>query len=200
MPKCTPFILSNYLPHAQSHDTAFWRRQIIIHFDMCFVYEPDPNDHYQLMRDNNLENEIKETESEGILAWLIEGVYDYLDHGLNVPDFVRERTQKCKDNRDVIQHFIDDTTEAAPYLKDCVTPKQIFYVYQQWCRENNSAPLSKANLLQYLDRKGHPIGRSANSSRVRGLALNERGALMLDVTMTKYGYSHHAIMQLTEAE
>ena len=90
-PTHTLFLMTNYKPHADARDKAFWSRACLIEFNMRFVDKPTPNTN-ERAKDPTLPREL-ELEASGILAWLVRGCLSYQKEGLNRPEIVEVSTE-----------------------------------------------------------------------------------------------------------
>lgn len=89
-------ISGNHKPEIHGGDDGIWRRVMLVPFDVQIP--PDE-------RDPDLGAKLWE-ERAGILNWLIEGLKDYLAHGLQVPDQVLAATAEYRDDSDPIATFL----------------------------------------------------------------------------------------------
>ena len=78
-PTHTLFLLTNFLPRAPAHDSAFWERLRMINFPYRFVDQPKGE--YDRPRNPKLEK-LLEDELPGILAWLVRGCLMFQKDGL----------------------------------------------------------------------------------------------------------------------
>lgn len=82
------FIQTNFKPRASTKDGALWKRNILFPFNAEFVLDPKKTHARKL--DEGFKEKLL-SESEGILAWLIESGLEYQKIGLDVPEIVRKK-------------------------------------------------------------------------------------------------------------
>ncbi len=80
--------MTNYKPHADARDQAFWSRACLIEFGVRFVAHPRASNERQA--DPHLKEKLKQ-ERSGILAWLIRGCLAWQQQGLAIPPFMEAR-------------------------------------------------------------------------------------------------------------
>ena len=108
VPTHTLFLMTNFLPSAPAHDTAFWERLKLLNFPHRFIDEPkEPNER---KRDPKLKEKLKK-ELSGILTWLVRGCLKYQLEGLIPPQSIKASTTQYQSDEDIIQLFIDQTLE-----------------------------------------------------------------------------------------
>ncbi len=105
-PTHTLFLLTNNRPHAPADDFAFWKRTLLIPFQISFVEKPSAEDERHI--DKFLGEKLKK-EASGILAWLVRGCLAWQDAGrLDLPDLVKEATGDYRRGEDLLADFIDE--------------------------------------------------------------------------------------------
>ncbi len=137
------FLLTNNLPHAPAHDSAFWERIKVIDFPFSFVQrkpqkDKDGNDlpvvleKHQRLADPNLLEKLK-AEASGILAALVRGCLEWQKQGLNPPRKVMEDSLKYRRNEDDIQDFIDQCCHVNPADPDVKgSASDLYKRYRSW--------------------------------------------------------------------
>jgi putative DNA primase/helicase len=103
-------LCTNHKPKVPGVDAAFWRRVRLVPFEVSFWDSEDPNCQgkdlpSELKQDKSLPDKLK-SESEGILAWLVQGCLDWQRDGLSLPDKVRVATGAYRDSEDVFGQFV----------------------------------------------------------------------------------------------
>lgn len=134
-------LMTNELPHAPSHDFAFWERVHLIPFELSFVdRKPQADD--ELPADKNLPDRLKK-EASGILAWLVRGCLAWQNQGLDPPVIVTEATAKFRRDEDTLADFIDECC----FLEDgCECKASLLYAdFKEWYEEHvyKNAPSQK---------------------------------------------------------
>jgi len=96
-------LMTNYKPHADARDQAFWSRACLLEFGMRFVARPKaPNERWA---DPALKEKLRQ-ERSGILAWLVRGCLAFQELGLAIPASISLATEKYRDEEDRILHFL----------------------------------------------------------------------------------------------
>lgn len=130
-------LLTNHKPHASADDFALWKRINLIPFEMRFVDDPqEPNER---KIDKGLWTKLQ-AESEGILAWLVQGCLDWQKDGLCAPETVSKATEEYRTDEDLFQIFIDDVCQVGPGYK--VQASTFYNRYKKWMSENGLKPMS----------------------------------------------------------
>lgn len=107
-PTHTLILLTNHKPRMDSDDLALWERVMLVPFHTRFVDDPSgPN---EKQRNKSLLGLLKE-EAGGVLAWLVRGLHEWREQGLNPPDAVRAATREYRESEDVLKTFFDDRCE-----------------------------------------------------------------------------------------
>jgi putative DNA primase/helicase len=124
-------LMTNYKPHAEARDKAFWSRACLIQFDLRFV--EDPKEPHERKSDPHLK-EILQQEASGILAWLVRGCLDWQRQGLAIPASVQLATDKYRDEEDRLLLFIQEccVVKSEAYVK----AGALYTAYKKWCEEN----------------------------------------------------------------
>lgn len=130
-------VASNHLPIVAATDNGVWRRLKVMRFKATFDEQTrDPRLIEQLM-----------AESSGILNWLIKGVSQWKERGLETPRSIKEWTGEYRASLDVIGQFIegacllatDDPENASSYR---VQASVVFDAYTQFARANGLPHMS----------------------------------------------------------
>lgn len=94
-------ISGNHKPEIRGTDDGIWRRVLLIPFD---VQIPESE------RDPDLGKKLF-LEAPGILNWMIEGLLDYLERGLQIPKQVQDATKEYREESDPVGVFLDACCE-----------------------------------------------------------------------------------------
>jgi len=150
----------NYKPTIEGTDEGIWARMVLIYWRVTI---PEKE------RDPNLTVKLK-AEASGILNRLLDGIRDYLDHGLMLPDEVIASTQEYRDDSDPIGRFLKECTASAP--KSRAAGGELYRLYEAWAGADGTPKWSPKAFKRGL--ADHGI-RSMKSS----------GVFYLDIEMTK---------------
>ena len=107
----TLILLTNELPGAPPHDTAFWDRFLGIELTRRFVDNPDPDKpNVEFPKDPDLRIKLRACKS-GILALLVKGFAEYLQGGLKPPASVTAFGEKYRKQEDLVGIYLADCCE-----------------------------------------------------------------------------------------
>ncbi|MFP7706338.1 phage/plasmid primase, P4 family [Trueperella sp. LYQ141] len=145
-PTHTIVMISNYEPEVATGGSAFWRRVKKVPFNNVVP---------ENQRDPHLEEKLLK-EAPGILYWLIDGAWDYLQHGMEEPAAVRVATKTYEVEQDNVQMFIDEKCTICIKNRDLfqVPVSRVYSVYERWCTRNGYDAISKASFGRRLKRRG----------------------------------------------
>lgn len=105
-PTHTLFLLSNYKPHADADDKAFWERMQNIPFQVRFLKNREPTEPNERKADLHLKEKLL-MQAPGILGWLVEGCLKWQQDGLKPPPKVVAETQEYMEDEDNYSAFVD---------------------------------------------------------------------------------------------
>jgi putative DNA primase/helicase len=123
MPQFKLVISGNHRPVLRGVDKGIWRRIRLVPWDVTI---PEGE------RDKTLKSRLL-TEG-GILNRLLDGLVDWLDHGLVVPEEVTAATAKYREDSDTLGRFLAACTKASPGSK--VQSSRLFAVFRAWAKQN----------------------------------------------------------------
>lgn len=144
LPYGKPFIIKDYarlafncnkLPRDVEHTNAFFRRFLIIKFDVRITDE---------QKKPHLAEEINETELSGVFNWLLEGLQRLLKQS-KFSDCQAAQTalDEYRHNSDSIAIFAEETNYKKVSDRDKGTLLRIIYIdYKSFCQECNFRPVS----------------------------------------------------------
>ena len=152
-------LMTNYKPHADARDKAFWSRACLLEFGVRFVDAPKaPNER---KADPDLKAKLRQ-ETSGILAWLVRGCLAWQQLGLAIPPSVQVATEQYRDEEDKILQFLTACCLVHP---DAHVKASILYeAYKTWCKENQfgsgvNATLFGNEVSRRFEKKTTRIGR-----------------------------------------
>jgi putative DNA primase/helicase len=144
-PSHSLILLTNFKPVINPADAALWQRIHLVEFPVSFV--DDPSGDHQKPRNPHIVEELKE-EAPGIMAWLVDGYYEYLEKGLAPPSPVLVATQEYRRDEDSIGQFIQDCCIVGEgkmaWLKD------LYEEYTSFCEDAGFKPVGKKKLSTIL--------------------------------------------------
>ena len=136
-PTHTLLLLTNHKPRIDAEDSAVWERILLIPFDVRFVDNPQADN--ERPRDKHLPDKLK-AEASGILAWIVRGLVQWREQGLNPPEKVAGATKAYRKSEDVLQYFIDEKCHVADYAE--VRAGSLYGVYKTWAIDNGHRAMS----------------------------------------------------------
>jgi putative DNA primase/helicase len=156
--------VSNPLPHAAEWDVAFWRRAIRIHFDRVIP---------SAQRDPNLKDTLVEHESDGILAWVVEGAIRYFQEqklpvsAKCVADTLQWRKDVGTIEIFVEQRCIKDSEAKMPLDAFLTAYRNNAYIVRQ-----GAQPYDDSHIETWLTDSGFDISRGPSGEMIKGLRLS----------------------------
>lgn len=147
IPQFKVWLNTNHLP-AVTDDTIFnsdriWVIKFLAHFD---------EDH----RDLDLKSIFSDPMNKPtILAWLLDGMRDYMNQGLNPPECIRDDTFEYRALYDRIGNFLRECT--TPDLSSYWNRTELYNCYSAWCSrsENRFTPLGVQAFYDQLALRGY---------------------------------------------
>ena len=159
-PTHTLFLLTNFLPRAPAHDTAFWERLRLLNFPYRFVDQPKGE--FDRQRNPALEEGL-ESELSGILAWLVRGCLLYRTEKLIPPAAIISATSEYKTEEDTMQIFVDLAFEEG-HADDRVGATEVYEIYREWHKRFVN-PKNIPNIQVF----GRQLGAKIRKNKVGGL-------------------------------
>jgi len=154
------WLATNHKPVVKDTSEAMWRRIALIPFNAFFPPE---------QQDKHLLEKLKD-EAEGILAWLVEGCYEWQDRGLDEPDIVRNAVLEYRSEMDILQGWLEECCEIAPQARTPI--KDLYESYCKYCDESGIVPVSSRAFSAKLDEKGFiTVVGTAHKKFKKGLAI-----------------------------
>lgn len=138
----------NGLPTISGADLGIWRRMLVVHWDVTVPAEK--------RRDfEEMVSEFIREEASGILAWLVEGVLDYLANGLVIAPDVARQTDQYRQEMDPIGEFIGACLAAAPGER--VGASEAYTAYEAWSAANAKRARSQTKFGRDLSQRFEKI-------------------------------------------
>lgn len=159
---------ANAKPDISGQDEGIWSRIRIIPFDVFIPVEK---------RIKGLSEILVREEGPGILAWLVEGVREWKEHGLKEPESVIKATRDYRSEQDVIGAFLEQCTKsflgyegagAIPRVKATV----LYARYAKWCEDSGEDEvLPSRKFALEMNRRGYKTTGSNGGCQRLGIAL-----------------------------
>lgn len=162
-PSHTIWLIGNHKPATTAGGPAFWRRLSLLPFEHQMA---------EGQRDKRLPEKLRE-ESPAVLAWIVRGAVDYLQHGLGTPPQVTEATGEYAADQDSVGKFVEEQCHVAKGATIVqVGVSRLRDAYEAFCRETGDSPVSAKRLGQELrDRFGVGHGRTRDGRHYTGISL-----------------------------
>jgi len=141
-PRCTVWLMTKELPHADPEDGAFWARCQTIPFPVSIPEEE---------RDPHLPDRLA-AEAPGILQWEIGGCLAWQAEGLKPPVAVRAAGAEYREREDVVGQFLAECTERDP--NGVLSAADLYASYREWCEHTGERPAKQRLFSERLPRHG----------------------------------------------
>jgi len=115
-------ISGNHKPEIHGGDDGIWRRVMLVPFEVQIP--PDE-------RDPELGQKLWE-ERAGILNWLVEGLKQYLQHGLMVPDQVAAATAEYREDSDPLATFLTLCCHVTGDPSRSIPARELNHAFAYW--------------------------------------------------------------------
>lgn len=146
-----PMILKNYaklifncneLPREVEHTEAYFRRWLIVPFDVTIPQED---------RDSELPRKIISTELPAVFNWVLDGLNRLLQQKrFTECEAARDAVQQYRTEADSVQMFLSDNSYQ-PCIEDIVEVKELYRTYKEYCQEDGFKALGKSKFTKRLE-------------------------------------------------
>lgn len=174
LPYGEPFTMTQYarlifncneLPKQVEHTNAFFRRFLIIPFEVTIP---------EGQQDKQLATKIIKNELSGVFNWVLEGLNRLLaQNKFTRSKAVESQLENYRKQSDSVQLFLDDEGyQKHNYEHDSKALKMSFLFgdYREFCHDNNYRPVSKVNFKKRLQNLGFYIpGRTSRGYVVHAI-------------------------------
>lgn len=144
-------ISGNYRPKIEGSDEGIWRRVILVPW--TYTVPADK-------RDPRLAVKLK-GEASGILNRLLEGLCDWLDHGLVLPEDVDQATAEYRSDSDPLGRFLAVCVKREPGGR--VQATTLHELFVAWARSNSATEWSPRGLALAMKERGYHSTKSSVS-------------------------------------
>lgn len=160
--KCA--VRTNHRPVVTGTDEGIWRRLVLVRYPRHFKEEE---------RDLGLTHKLI-AESEGILAWMVDGFRKWQRDGLKLSPRIRGEMAAYREESDLFGEFLSDNCEFGP--KERVLERTLYHLrYVTWCHENGVRAMSKKRFTGALAERGVDQGVVSEGRCYLGLRLKDWG-------------------------
>ena len=137
-PEAKVFICANNRPEVRDASEAFWRRPQLIPFTRQFEGED---------KDVTLGDKLK-AEASGVLNWLLSGLRQWQQSGLNPPEKVKLAVADYRQDADKLGDFLDKY--CVIHTSAMIPVAELYKAYQSHCEEVKEQPLSRPRFNENL--------------------------------------------------
>lgn len=166
-PIYTVWLSSNHEINADPEDDALWARLRAVHFPNSRLGKEDKSLKRRMLDTKNL---------EFVLVWLVEGAYQWYKlegHGLQMPQVVREHTEKQRNAQDSIAMWLEECCELDPQY--WTENAKIRVSYENWCEETGHEPKKANSFSRSLTAHGLEVGVQNRIPKPNGETEKVRG-------------------------
>jgi putative DNA primase/helicase len=166
LPYGTPFTIqncaklcfnANELPREIEHSEAYFRRFIIIPFNVTI---PEGE------QDHELSKKIIKNELSGVLNWVLNGLEELLaQKGFTKSDIVKHEIDKFKTESDTCYLFVEDRGYTKSTI-NYIPLKSLYKDYQDYCAADWCKFLNKINFRRRLEYNGITVDRKSEGQVV----------------------------------
>lgn len=138
----------NELPKEVEHTNAYFRRFLIIPFDVTIP------EHEQ---DKQLHTKIIESELSGVFNWVLEGLNTLLEQKkFSDCEAAKQAVEKYKTQSDSVKLFIEENGYQ-PSPDEYRVVKELYTAYRTYCLDDGFKPVNKTNFIKRLQGFGVQI-------------------------------------------
>jgi len=133
----------NYRPQIRGADEGIWRRVVLVPWTVTIPLE----------RRDPLLLEKLHTEASGIFNRLLDGLCDWMDNGLVVPDDVKVATAAYRADSDPLGRFLAAKVSIKPGER--VQSSILYAVYSAWTKENGVSEWTQTGFSSAMVERGY---------------------------------------------
>jgi putative DNA primase/helicase len=162
LPYGEPFTINEYaklifncntLPKEVEHTNAFFRRFLIIGFDVTI-----PED----KQDKELAKKIIQNELSGVFNWILEGLQRLMKQkNFSKCEAIEKARQNYMKESDSVQTFLDDNGYKID-VNEYTAVKELYSYYRMFCIEDGFKPVNKSNFMKRLRHHKVLVERKSN--------------------------------------
>jgi len=164
LPYGQPFILkqyakmifnSNELPKDVEHTNAFFRRFLIVPFDITIPPEK---------QDKTLHVKIIENELSGVFNWVLDGLNRLLEQKhFTHSEAVKQALDTYKSQSDSVKMFVEESNYTK-HATEYKLIKDLYTEYRNYCLEDGFKPVNKSNFIKRLSVFGVLVERNMHGN------------------------------------
>jgi putative DNA primase/helicase len=140
----------NYRPIVDGGEASqgTWRRLILVRWPITIPEQEI---------DRHLSEKLRR-ESSGILNRLLDGLRDWIDHGLQIPDEVKETTEDYRRDSDLLGRFLDECAERDADGR--VSNGELYVLFRAYAKFNGDQVWHQKGLTKAMQERGFVQGRN----------------------------------------
>lgn len=169
------FMATNHPPRLSADDNANWRRVKLIEFPNSLYTNPDR------VPDERLAEEIIASELPGVMNWILEGMRDFRESGLNEPKLVTEAVRAHRVDVDPVSQFLNEGVQDGYIVigeEAEISSTQVYQIFNRWCLDNGITPVGNRRFGMRLTAMRYGQRKGAQGARIRtGIGQGIRGVL-----------------------
>jgi len=152
----TSIFAANELPADIEQTPAFFRRLLIIPFDVSIPKEE---------QDTDLAQKIVASELSGVLNYLVEGVNTLVDTGqFAIPESVQEIVKEFRMESDNVLEFMEDN-RFRPATEEFEVLRELYDAYRVQCTRDNTKAVNKNVFSRRLRGIGYTVAKQGHNNR-----------------------------------
>lgn len=170
-PEFTVFMITNHLPRVAAGEEAYWNRVKPIKFGQVFV---DSMGEALNSDDRNLGERMAAEEPEVILNWVLEGLKQYRERGLDAPEQIAAWRDEYRDDVDTVRQFLAEAPGEGRIVKEekaTVTVRPLHLAYTAWCSDNQVPALGMRKFNERMEAVGFERHRKEGGITWFGIGL-----------------------------
>lgn len=145
IPECVLWMATNHKPRFTSDDNAIWKRLKLVPFVTEFLGDGEIP---------NMARNVLIPEADGILNWLLQGLRDFREHGLQEPEEIATAAEQLRQTSDSVASFITDQVEDGILVLDetkSIELRLLMNQYETWCTRNREQPVKRRRFLNKVE-------------------------------------------------
>ncbi len=135
-------LVTNHLPDVSGTDEAIWRRLQLVPFLVTIPKEE---------RDMELPTKLQ-SESDGILAWMVAGLDSCRERGLDPPEAAKLANTTYQNSMDRVGPFLDACCDESEAHR--ISSTALYEAYLSWADEQDTEPASRLDFSKALKERG----------------------------------------------
>jgi putative DNA primase/helicase len=160
-PQFKVWLSTNHKPVIRGTDAGIWDRLRLIPFTVRI-----PDDEV----DPGLPAKLR-AEVAGIFNWLLAGLTEWREQGLDPPEAVLAATDGYRQEMDVLGAFLDDACLEEPQVR--ATAKALYGAYSAWCERTGEQPENQRTFGMRLAERGYARRKWGSGWSWYGIGLRE---------------------------